>query len=262
MQALLDAFQSAFFAFWSHPALIPVLMAVSLAGIVRGFAGFGGAMVFMPFATFLFEPRLVVVAFFMIDTSVTLPLVRNAFKHWDWRVVIPCVAGSWMGVWLGAYLLATMDTLVLRWAICLAILAAVAFMISGWRYAGRPSVPISLAVGSTSGVLGGVAQISAPPIVAYWSAGPYAAETIRANVICFFFFATLGSLSAFLANGMFGAQTLALAVWLAPAYGLALFVGAKLFKGTNDSLFRKVAFGLILLAAVTSLPILDPILRG
>ncbi|MEM1285269.1 MAG: sulfite exporter TauE/SafE family protein [Pseudomonadota bacterium] len=262
MQALLDAFQSSFFAFWDHPALIPVLMAVSLAGIVRGFAGFGGAMVFMPFATFLFEPRLVVVAFFMIDTSVTIPLLRSGFRHWDWRTVIPCALGSWLSVGLGAYLLANTDTQVLRWVICGIIIVLVAFMMSGWRYTARPRPPVSLAVGSVSGILGGISQVSAPPLVAYWSAGPFPAETIRANLICFFFFATLGSLVAFSANGVFSAQSVALAFWLAPAYGLAIFIGARLFKGTDDSLFRKVAFGLILIAAVTSLPALDSILRS
>ncbi|CAN0601934.1 unnamed protein product, partial [Ectocarpus sp. 12 AP-2014] len=126
----------------------------------------------------------------------------------------------------------------------------------------RPKTPISLGVGSVAGVLGGISQVSAPPLVAYWAAGPFPAQVIRANLICFFFFATLGSLAAFFANGVFTAQTIALAVWLAPAYGLAIFIGAKLFKGANDTLFRKVAFAIILIAAVTSLPLLDPLLRA
>lgn len=165
--------------------------------MVRGFAGFGGAMLFMPFATILFDPRLAVVAFFIIDTSITLPLVANALRHWDWRTVIPCAIGSWAGVWFGAYLLATTDALALRWTICLIIILMVCVMLSGWRYTARPKPPISLGVGTVAGVLGGISQVSAPPLVAYWSAGPFPAEVIRANLICFFFFATLGSLGAF-----------------------------------------------------------------
>lgn len=262
MSTLVEAFLSAFADMASHPALIPALLAVALAGSVRGFAGFGGAMLFMPFATFLFDPRLAVVAFFIIDTSITLPLVTNALRHWDWRTVIPCAVGSWVGVWLGAYLLATTDTLVLRWTICLIIILLVGVMLTGWRYTARPKTPISLGVGSVAGVLGGISQVSAPPLVAYWAAGPFPAQVIRANLICFFFFATLGSLAAFFANGVFTAQTLALAILLAPAYGLAIFIGAKLFKGANDTLFRKVAFAIILIAALTSLPLLDPLLRA
>jgi uncharacterized membrane protein YfcA len=262
MPDLFQAIHGALFALADHPALIPALLAVGLAGMVRGFAGFGGAMLFMPFATILFDPRLAVVAFFIIDTSITLPLVANALRHWDWRTVIPCAMGSWAGVWFGAYLLATTETLALRWTICLIIILMVGVMLSGWRYTARPKSPISLGVGTVAGVLGGISQVSAPPLVAYWSAGPFPAEVIRANLICFFFFATLGSLGAFFANGVFTAQTVALALWLAPAYGLAIFFGARLFRSADDRLFRKIAFAMILMAAITSLPLLDPILRA
>lgn len=93
MPDLVQAIQGAVLALADHPVLIPALLAVGLAGMVRGFAGFGGAMLFMPFATILFDPRLAVVAFFIIDTSITLPLVANALRHWDWRTVIPAPSG-------------------------------------------------------------------------------------------------------------------------------------------------------------------------
>lgn len=255
-------FIDAFLALLSHPALLSALLAIGAAGVVRGFAGFGGGMIFMPFATILFDPRLAVVAFFVIDSSITLPLVKNALAKWDWRTVVPCALGSWIGVQFGAFLLATTNQLTLRWVICLVIIALVVLMASGWRYTKRPVTPISLGVGLSSGVLGGISQVSAPPLVAYWASGPSSAATVRANLITFFFFATLGSLVAFWSNGVFTWQTIALAAWLAPAYGVAIFAGARAFKGTRESVFRKAALALILLAAVTSLPLLDPLLRG
>ncbi len=257
----MPAFTEAFLNYLDNATLWAALAAVALAGFVRGFAGFGGAMMFMPFGTILFEPRIVVVAFFLIDTTITLPLVRNGFKLWDWRTVMPCVVGGWVGVWFGAYLLATSEPLLLRWTICAIIIVLVMFMLTGWRYTQRPRLPISLGVGGVSGVLGGVSQVSAPPVVAYWVSGPSTAPVVRANLIMFFFFATFGSLAAFFANSLFSAEAIALAVILAPAYGLAIFAGAKLFHGANDGLFRKVALAIILIAAVTSMPLLDPILR-
>lgn len=258
MASLFDAF----LGYLDDPALLPALLAIAVAGLVRGFTGFGGAMVFMPFAAFLFDPALAVVAFFIIDALVPAPLVWNATKVCDWRTVLPCVLGSWCGVWLGAYLLATTDPLILRWAICGIIIALVLLMMSGWRYTNRPIVPLSLAVGASSGVLGGISQVSAPPVVAYWVSGPAPSAVIRANVICFFLFAAMGSVVAFLANGVFNTRSISLALWLAPFYGLAIFTGARLFSGADDRLFRKVAFAMILLAAITSLPLLDPILRS
>jgi hypothetical protein len=252
----------AFLFFLQSPALIPALLAIGAAGLVRGFAGFGAAMLFMPVATYLYDPRLVVVAFFLIDWLVTLPLAVNAFKKWELRTVLPAVAGAWAGAWFGAYLLATTDALVLRWAICGIIIALVLLLLSGWRYHGAPKAPISFFVGGGAGILGGVSQVSAPPVVAYWASGPANAPTIRANLITFFFFSSIGSFAAFLAHGVFTAQTIALAIWLAPAYGLGLYVGARFFHGSNDKIFRRVALVIIIVAAITSLPLLDPILRA
>ncbi|MBV6656898.1 MAG: sulfite exporter TauE/SafE family protein [Devosiaceae bacterium] len=245
----------------AEPALYYALAAVFVAGTVRGFAGFGGAMLFMPFASFLFEPRLAVVAFFIIDAITALPLVWNAFRHWDRATVLPCVLGGWAGVWFGAYLLATTDQLLLRWVICMIIVLLVGLMLSGWRYTGRPKASVSLGVGGVAGVLGGVSQVAGPPVVAYWISGPANPQVIRANLITFFFLGSLGSAAAFTANGVFTAQSTGLALWFAPFYGLGLFLGARVFKGSNETLFRRVAFGMILVAAVTSLPLLDPVLR-
>lgn len=258
MTSLIDAF----LAFAANPSLFPALLAVGLAGMVRGFAGFGAAMLFMPVATYLFDPRLVVVSFFLVDAIMTMPLALNAFRSWEPRTVIPCVVGAWAGVWFGAYLLATTDTLVLRWFICCIIIALVALLGSGWRYTGAPKAPISLVVGTSAGVLGGVSQVAAPPLLAYWASGPAAPQMIRANLITFFFFSSMGSFAAFLGNGVFTMQTIGLALWLAPIYGLAIFAGARLFKGAKDGLFRKVALTIIIIAAITSLPLLDPILRA
>lgn len=256
------AFADAFLSFTTGSSLIPALLAVGLAGFVRGFAGFGAAMLFMPVATYLYDPRLVVVSFFLIDWIMTMPLAFQAFRKWQPQTVLPCVIGAWAGVWFGAYLLATTDTLVLRWSICCLILALVVLLRSGWRYEGAPKAPISLIVGASAGVLGGVSQISAPPVVAYWASGPAAAAAIRANLITFFFFSSLGSFAAFLGNGVFTQQTMALALWLAPVYGLAIFAGARLFSNANEKLFRKAAFAIIIIAAVTSMPLLDPFLRS
>ncbi|MEM6711717.1 MAG: sulfite exporter TauE/SafE family protein [Pseudomonadota bacterium] len=258
MQPLIDAF----LALQTSPSLIPAMLAIGVAGLVRGFAGFGGAMIFMPFASFLFEPSLAVVTFFLMDSLVTTPLVWNAFKKWDPKTVLPCVIGAWGGVGFGAYLLATTDALVLRWLICGIIILVVVIMISGLKYTRRPMAPISLGVGGVAGVLGGVSQVSGPPVVAYWISGPFPAAQVRANMITFFFLSSVGSAIAFVANGVVTTQSIGLSAWLGPVYGLAIFAGAYFFKGANDALFRRVAFAMIVIAAITSLPLLDPILRG
>lgn len=45
---------------WATPGLIWLLLAISVAGIVRGFTGFGTALVFVPVAGIFLLPQTVV----------------------------------------------------------------------------------------------------------------------------------------------------------------------------------------------------------
>jgi hypothetical protein len=51
----------------------------------------------------------------------------------------------------------------------------------------------------------------------------------------------------------------ALIAW--PVYSLGLAVGARVFKSSSDANYRIAAYGLIALAAVLSLPLLDRFVR-
>src|SRR5882672_12486218 len=44
-----------------------VAAAAALAGLVRGFSGFGSAMIFVPVASAIYEPRIAVVLLFIFD---------------------------------------------------------------------------------------------------------------------------------------------------------------------------------------------------
>jgi hypothetical protein len=170
--------------------------------------------------TFLFDPKLW--RWSPSSSSIPawcLPLVANALRVWDWRTVIPCVLGAWCGVWLGR--LSAGDHR--RAWFCAGRSAdhhrAGAVMLSGWRYTNRPNRQYRW--GWAHGrACWAASQVSAPPVVAYWVSGPAPAEVIRANLICFFFFATLGSLVAFLANGVFNTRTVSLALWRCARSGL------------------------------------------
>ena len=62
-------------------------------------------------------------------------------------------------------------------------------------------------------------------------------------------------------SGLFTTAVLMLAVVTAPAYALGLFGGSSLFGLASERAFRMACYGLIALAALTSLPIFDGVLR-
>ena len=246
---------------FAEPRFVFAAAVAFVAGLVRGFAGFGAAMIFMPVASSFVAPQTAAAGFLVIDTVLTLPMVAGAARHCQWHTVLPAAAAGMAVVPVGAYVLAHADPVVLRWFISAVVLALLGLLLSGWRYTGKPSVPASLGVGACAGFLSGTTQVSGPPVVAFWISGPSPAIAIRANLIMFFFLDGLAAFAAFAGHGFFTADTLQLIVATAPAFGIAIFLGARGFGRTSETFYRRVAFTMIAIAAITGMPILDGWLR-
>ncbi|MBG6175763.1 putative membrane protein YfcA [Labrenzia sp. EL_208] len=244
------------------PELLLFLASVLLvAGCVRGFAGFGAGMIFIPVATSVVAPATAAATFLFIDSIVTLPLLIRAVRHCNWATVLPAAFGAVIFVHLGAWLLASTDVLILRWAIFAIVTCLLALLISGWRYHRQPAAAVSFATGSVSGVLGGISQVSAPPVVAMWLSSANDPAIVRANMIVFFTLASVGTFVAYTLNGFFTQEVFRLLIMAVPVYGLAIFAGARGFSKADPAVYRKFAYVLIAVAALTSMPALDPLLR-
>jgi uncharacterized membrane protein YfcA len=132
---------------------------------------------------------------------------------------------------------------------------------SGWRYRGEPRLPITLGVGAFAGASAGAVQIGGPPVVLYWLSRGHSATTMRANLMVFFAFCGIALVTAYAIKGLFTAQTLALSLLLGIPYMLGVGIGVLFFRSASDRLYRRIAYAVIALAALLSLPVLDPVLR-
>ncbi|MCB1427173.1 MAG: sulfite exporter TauE/SafE family protein [Zhengella sp.] len=161
--------------------LAAVLAVLLLAGLVRGFSGFGTGMVAIPVLAATHDPVTAVVVIAIVDSLPQLPAALPALRYARWREVLPLAAGAVLLLPAGLAVLRHGDPLVLRWVICLGVLAALVALASGWRYHGpRPPV-LSGGVGAVAGFLGGIAGIPGPPPVLYWMASPEPQGVIRAT---------------------------------------------------------------------------------
>ncbi len=237
--------------------LIPLLFTAALAGAVRGFTGFGTALVFMPIASGFVPPWQAVVILYIIDSVTTLPLVPEALRKCTWREVAPLSLGATVTVPIGAYFLLTVDPTMLRWALGAMALGAVALLASGWRYHSVPSRQVSAAVGAASGFLGGLCSFWGPPIAIFWLGGHSRTDVVRANIIVFLAAMSCVAGVSYAIHGLFHSTVVILALILMPIYGVAVWLGTKLFPYVSEDAFRRIAYMIITGAAVTSLPAFD-----
>ena len=236
-------------------------IAAFVAGLARGFSGFGAALIFMPLAAASLGGILAAPMLLLMDSVSSLGLLPGAWRLADRREVGVMVIGVLVGGPMGALALVHMPPLALRWSIVVLVFALLCLLVSGWRYHGPITRSLSIGVGWAAGLLSGAAQVGGPPVVAYWLGRALAPERVRANLTLFFLASSVVSALSYTVTGALNANALAHAAVAMPGYGLGVYLGAHAFGRASATFFRHVCHGLILLAAILGMPILDPYLR-
>lgn len=245
----------------SAGGLLVLIVVALIAGCARGFSGFGGALIFVPIASAVVGPKLAVPLLLFVDVVLTPGLVPKAWRNADRQNVGTMAIGAVLGVPLGTYLLTHMEGTSIRWAIVGIVVVLLALLMSGWRYHGRPHVILTAAVGMTSGLFSGAAQVGGPPVVAYWLGGNFTPQAVRANIVLYFAISSLLSIASYMIAGILTWDTVKLSLIIGPTFALGLFSGARLFSLTNELVFRRICYSLIAGAAIIGLPVLDCVLR-
>lgn len=241
---------------------LAVLITVALiAGVARGFSGFGAALILIPLGGAIIGPRLISPVLLIVDGLATLGMVRPAFHLANRREVVTMAVGAVIGVPLGTAVLTLMDPLLLRWLITAIAACLLTLLVSGWRYHGEPTRPLTVTVGLIAGLFSGAAQLGGPPVVAFWLGGKSNFIRVRSNIILYFSISTIFSVISYYAGGLFVAQVFALTVLTLPSYALGLYSGARLFGLAKESTFRWICYVLIGSSAVLGMPALDGIFR-
>ncbi len=239
----------------SPTGLAILLTAGLLGGIVRGFSGFGTALVFLPMASPILGPIGAIIALTIMDVFGPLPNLRRAWADVNQgdlaRLLLACGAALPFGLWL----LTRTDPEIFRYAVSCLSFAMLIILIFGLRYNGRVGRPMVYGTGAVAGFLGGVAGLPGPAVILFYMSRPIPVAAIRATILLFLFgfdFLILGYLA-----GMGQIS------WASAAIGLLLvlpnlagnLIGAWIFNPDRASLYRGAAYVIIAAAALFGLPL-------
>lgn len=240
----------------------PLAIGISiLAGTVRGFSGFGSALIYVPLMSAVYDPRVAAASFVLIDCAVGASFVPGMWRKANWREILPLAAAAIVAAQFGTLILQYADPTLLRWAICGLVASVIVILASGWRYHGRPHLLATLAVGFVAGLLGGAVQISGPPVIVYWLGSAFPPDIVRANFIVYFAVFSLSGIVTYLIHGLITAPVIALALLIGPVQIFLMVVGTRLFHLATEKTYRRVAYVIVALSALVSMPLWDHFLR-
>ena len=232
-----------------------------LSGAVRGFSGFGSALIYVPLMSALYGPKIGAASFLLTDFITGIVFSLGVWRQAAWREIVPLAVSAIIAAQFGTLILQYADPAHLRWAMAALVLVIVVVLSTGWRYHGKPVLIVTILVGLVAGVLGGAVQIFGPPVVLFWLSSMAAVAVVRANFVVFFAIMAAALVVTYLWFGLLTADVIALAAFVAPLHILAMFAGAKLFHFASETTYRRVAYVIITFAALVSMPLWDRWLR-
>jgi uncharacterized membrane protein YfcA len=210
------------------------------AAFIRGFTGFGLAVVGVPLLSLFFAPAEIVPSIMILAIIAGLQLIPKIWKRVDWKLLLPTVLGAAIGTPLGTWLLAGVSANVMRVLIGGAVLAASFAVQLGFRFAERPHPGVNAGFGAIAGLTGGAAAMPGPSVIFLFLALPVAHEVGRASLILFFQVSAMMSAVSATVGGLMEVHSLILGALLVPAMLVGNWLGDRVFDRASAKTYRRV----------------------
>ena len=227
-------------SFWAAVAVTLV------AGLMRGFAGFGSAMLMAPIFAILFGSADMVMTIVAIEMVVSLQLFPQVRRDADWQLLTPMSIAACAAMPLGVWLLASIDKTAIITAVSAVIVAFVVLMWTGWRYSGPRSPIATITVGAISGAMMATTSVGGPPVLLYLLSGNDPPRVNRANIVTYYFLTQFLLIVIVMASGVAGVSALIRAAILFPIMLLGAWIGGRAFHGMgSENLYRQIALSIL-----------------
>lgn len=237
------------------PGLVWLGVAAALAGLVRGFSGFGSGLVFMPVAGAVLPPAQAVATLVVMDMLGPLANLPGALRTGSARDIGWLVLGMLPGLPIGVAALFWLAPDLFRWGVSLMALATVAALVSGWRWRAARGPRSTVAAGFLSGLVGGATALPGPPVILYYMASPLPVAQVRANLTMFLVAVDLGMCALLGATGQLSLALATLWLVLLIPFSLANAAGSALFRPERAGAYKAVSWALIAASALAGLPL-------
>ena len=236
------------------PGLEWLVLSIVAAGLVRGFTGFGSAMIIMPAASSVLDPFAALVFLTTVEFWGPLPNLPAAMRAGKPVEVGRLLLGAAVGLPLGLWALSYLAPDVFGWGVSGVVLVLLVLVMTGWRYRGTLRTGGVALVGSLGGFLGGIAGIPGPPVIMLYMATALPIAVIRANFLLYLLGIDVMMIAVLLGAGVLDAVALVAGLICAPLYMVANVAGAWMFYPQAERLFRAVAYIVIAASAILGLP--------
>jgi hypothetical protein len=217
--------------------------------LISGFAGFGLNLVMTPILAVLFSPVEAVPVVTILGMVNAVRMLGGTWRLIDRREVLVMGLVSIATVPIGAWLLVTVDAVLMRRVIAAVVILFTLVLLAGWRYRGSRTTATHAAVGALSGLLNSGVGIGGPPVVLYQLARDGDPAIGRANLVGFFTILAAVTIVNFSVNGAMDGVAVGRGLLLAPVVLLGTWIGMRHFNVASAPTYRRITLGFLLVVS-------------
>ena len=222
---------------------------VFVAGIIRGFLGFGSALLIVPALSILYGPALAVVIGVLIEIPTSLGLLPVAIRQAERRTVTKMLLTFLVFVPVGTLLLKSVNPELMKVVISVVVLIMVAIIALQKRM-----VVLLSHIGTLfAGVAQGMTGMAGPLFVTALLARGESAIQTRANIVAVAGGLITISATSFILAGLVTSQAVFYTVLGTPVILLGVWAGSVLFQRLSRWNLRGVILAFLALTALVTL---------
>ncbi len=230
--------------------LVICLIVIALAGIVRGYSGFGFSALVVMSLVLILPPSEVVPIAFILEIGASLAMLPQVWREVKWRVAGWLFAGAAIGSPVGIHFLATIDPDHMKLMIAGVVLIACFLLIWGYRFK-APAGPLGNgATGLLSGLVNGVGAVGGLPVVLLLVAGAAEAAALRATIVGYLFLSDTYALAISGTKDLVDMVLLQRAGLFAAPLAAGIYIGSHFFLRTNPVAFRRIILAILIALAL------------
>jgi uncharacterized membrane protein YfcA len=221
------------------------------AGLLRGFTGFGFALVAVPFGALWLPPDIIIPVIFLLHVYMGLFEVPRVARTCRPGSLIWMMAGSAAGTPIGVLALVVMPARAVYLVIgAIVIVSLVPLLFQPARR--HMPAGAGAAAGFLAGIFNGMAAMPGPPAIYYFMRGLFTHAEARASLIIFFFSTSLCAVLATLYAGLLRREEVLISLGAFPIIAVSGWIGARLFARYGGHSYRQVSILCLAGAAIAA----------
>ena len=243
------------FFFVNLPALDLIfitILVIFIGGLLRGFLGFGPALLTIPVLAYIYSPTQALVIHIIMEIPSTLFLLPTALKNSDKKSILPLFIAMVSFIPVGMYLVVILNPEIIRRTISIIVLILVLMLSRGWNFKSFIGFKSMVFSGILGGFIQGIAGIGGAPIVTVLMARNDSEDVSRGNILFLMAGIVVFSITSQAFYGLISLNLITLGFMASPIYIAATYSGSKFYNYKGKNLFRKIALFFLSIIALTT----------